>query len=157
MENAYELTLTVRMSARYHSLCERWFLKLNKLVTFFNVFLGSGVVATSLSDKPGLAAGMGVVIAFFSAVDVTYGTAQKAMQHRDLYRRYVQLDGAIARESLTAEEILARTRDIEADEPPIIKAFQIFAYRQNLAAHGQADHEPTVRLSWFQRLMLAFV
>jgi hypothetical protein len=157
MENAYELTLTVRMSARYHSLCERWFLKLNKLVTFCNVFLGSGVVATSLSDKPEMAAGMGVVIAFFSAVDVTFGTAQKAMQHRDLYRRYVQLDGAIARESLQPEEILARTREIEADEPPIIKAFRVFAYRQNLAAHGQADHEPTVRLSWIQRLMLAFV
>lgn len=50
MENAYELTLTVRMSRCYHSLCERWFLKLNKLVTLCNVFLGSGVVATSLSS-----------------------------------------------------------------------------------------------------------
>ncbi|MGH8568946.1 MAG: hypothetical protein ACREXU_13260 [Gammaproteobacteria bacterium] len=43
MANA--LTLTVRMSARYHSLRERWFLMLNELVTFGNVFLGSSVVA----------------------------------------------------------------------------------------------------------------
>jgi hypothetical protein len=157
MENAYELTLTVRISACYHSLCERWFLKLNKLVTFCNVFLGSGVVATSLSSAPNVSAGFGIVIALLSALDVTFGFAQKANQHRNLYRRYVQRDAAIGRESLTAEEILARTRDIEADEPPTIKAFCVFAYRQNLATHGQADHEPTVRLSWLQRLMLAFV
>jgi hypothetical protein len=157
MENAYELTLTVRMSTRYHSLCERWFLKLNKLVTFCNVFLGSGVVWTSFSSAPKATAGFGMVIALLSALDVTFGFAQKANQHRDLYRRYAQLDAAIARESLTAEEILARTREIEADEPPIINAFRIFAYRQNLATEGQPEHEPTVRLSWFQRVMLAFV
>jgi hypothetical protein len=157
LENAYELTLTVCMSARYHSLCERWFLKLNKLVTFCNVFLGSGVVWTSFSSAPNVTAGFGMVIAFLSALDVTFGFAQKANQHRDLYRRYAQLDAAIARESLQPEEILARTRDIEADEPPIIETFRIAAYRQNLATHGQADHEPTVRPSWIQRLMLAFV
>jgi hypothetical protein len=157
MENAHQLTLTVRMSARYHSLCECWFLKLNKLVTFCNVFLGSSVVGASLASWPEVAAGMGLFIALFSALDVTLGTAQKATQHHDLYRRYVQLDGAIARESLEAEAILSRTRDIEADEPPIIEAFRLFAYRQNLAAQGQADHEPTVRPSWIQRLMLAFV
>jgi hypothetical protein len=157
MEDAYKLTLTVRMSARYHSLCERWFLKLNKLVAFCNVFLGSSVVGASLSREPELAAGMGLFIALLSALDVTLGTAQKATQHHDLYRRYVQLDGAIAKESLQQEEILARTREIEADEPPIIETFRVFAYRQNLAAHGHADHETTVRPSWIQRLMLAFV
>jgi hypothetical protein len=52
MENAYELTLTVRMSQRYHRLCERWFLRLNKIVTFVNVFLGSAVVAASLWSVP---------------------------------------------------------------------------------------------------------
>jgi hypothetical protein len=58
---------------------------------------------------------------------------------------------------MEAEEILARTRDIEADEPPIIEAFRIAAYRQNLATHGQADHEAAIRPSWIQRLMLAVV
>jgi hypothetical protein len=157
MENAYELTLTVRMSARYHSLCERWFLKLNKLVTFCNVFLGSGVVASSLLSWPKLTAGIGLFIAFLSALDVTLGTAQKANLHRDLYRRYVRLDGDIASQGLEADAILSRMRDIEADEPPIIETFRIAAYRGNLATHGQADHEPTVRPSWIQRVMLAFV
>jgi len=59
-------------------------------------------------------------------------------------------------EGLEAEAILSRTRDIEADGPPIIETFRVFAYRRNLAAHGQADHEPAVRPSWIQRL-LAFV
>ena len=142
MEDAYKLTLTVRMSRCYHSLCERWFLKLSKLVTFCNVFLGSGVVASSFASAPKVSAGFGVAIAFLSALDVTFGFAQKANQHRDLYRRYVQLDAAIARESLTAEEILGRTRDIEADEPPVIRAFWIFAYRQNLATHGDGTMSP---------------
>ena len=30
---------------------------------------------------------------------------------------------------LEAEAILSRTRDIEADEPPIIETFRVFAYR----------------------------
>lgn len=42
-------------------------------------------------------------------------------------------------------------------KPPIIETFRVFPYRENLAAHGQVDHEPAIRLSWIQRLMLAFV
>ena len=88
---------------------------------------------------------------------MTFGSAQKANLHRDLYRRYRRLDGEIASQGLEADVILARMRDIEADEPPIIEAFRIAAYRRNLATHGEPDHEPTVQLSWFQRVMLAFV
>ena len=44
-------------------------------------------------------------------------------------------------EGLEAEAILSRTRDIEADGPPIIETFRVFAYRRNLAAHGPAIHD----------------
>lgn len=154
MENFQQNTLTVRMSARYHSLCERWYRKLNKVTLFVNLFSGSAVVGTVLTRNQPLAIASGLAVTLVTALDITFGTAEKAALHRDLYRRYLLLDAAIAKDGLDEKSIIEKTREIELDEPPIIEVFRIYAYRANLETHR---YEPSVELSWLQRIMMALV
>ena len=82
-------------------------------------------------------AGLGHRDRLFSALDVTFGFAAEGQP------TYTAAMCKSMRRSpgspLTAEEILARTREIEADEPPIIKAFCL-----RLPAEPR---DPTARLS----------
>jgi len=159
MENRYQLMMNLAMSARYHQLAEKWYLRLNDFGTFLSLLAGSAVFAGLLRESTILTTVAAGLVTIFSGVNLVVGTARKATAQREQYRRFCDLE-AKAHEIASDDELRAEIKKIERDDGPIMPAFVCAAYHQNLLRWGQdtrAADDAKRDLHWWQRLQLFLV
>ncbi len=159
MENRYQLMMNLAMSARYHQLAEKWYLRLNDFGTFLSLLAGSAVFAGLLRESTLLTTVAAGLVTIFSGINLVVGTARKATAQREQYRRFCELE-AKAHEITSDEELRAEIKKIERDDGPIIPALVWAAYHQNLLRWGQDTKEAEKAkrdLHWWQRLPLLLV
>lgn len=158
MENRYQLVMNIAMSARYHQLAEKWYSRLNEFGTFLSLLAGSAVFAGLLRENEVVTTVAAALVTIFSGVNLVVGTARKATAHRELYRRFCDLEAKASQTN--DEELAAETKKIERDEGPILPGLQWAAYHQNLLRWGQdtaAADDAKRDLSLWARIQLFFV
>ncbi len=159
MENRYQLMLNLAMSARYHQLAEKWYLRLNDFGTFLSLLAGSAVFAGLLGESALLTTVAAALVTIFAGINLVIGTARKATAQREQYRRVCDLE-AKAHDIGNDDELRAEIKKIERDDGPIIEAFRCAAYHQNLLRWGHDTTEANAAkrdLHWWQRLQLFLV
>ncbi len=151
----YEIQLDVRFSARYHALCERWYLLLNDANTVLGLVLSSSVIVAILNSVTWLAAAFACVAALMHAVNLAIGSVRRAHDHRALYQRYQELDAQIAGGDIADAAADKAYRTIEISDPAINESFRRLAYFDNLRSHGHNDEASRFRrtLSLRERLL----
>jgi len=151
--------MNLAMSARYHQLSEKWYLRLNDFGTFLSLLAGSAVFAGLLRESTLLTTVAAGLVTIFSGINLVVGTARKATAQREQYRRFCELEAKV-HEITSDEELRAEIKKIERDDGPIIPALVWAAYHQNLLRWGQDTKEAENAkrdLHWWQRLPLLLV
>ena len=154
IENRYQLTMNLGMSARYHQMAETFYLRVNDISLFINLVFSSAAVVLVLREHPMLAIGAAILVSVTTALSLTMGTVRKAQAHRDQYRRYVELEARAA--DMDERIFAAEIARIERDDEPVIEAFRKKAYIDNLRRCGHEEEAKTCDLDfdWLERLRL---
>lgn len=136
------LLFDVRRSVRYHTARRRFFDRLDQLTSMLGLVFGSttvyGVMEKSTDLQP-LAISAAAIVTVFSAINLVVGSAQKARQHADFAREFVDLEkrmNATPSEQLLQEITHARLA-IEAEEPPILRVLDCICYNELCQALGR--------------------
>lgn len=158
VDTLHSLLFGVRRSVRYHMRREAFFEAWHRIITSAcSVIFGSAVIGSLLTDIDNqLALYAAGVVTILAALDLVIGTAQMARLHNDLRRRFLDLEKRLCGAGeLDAPQLDALTRerlDIEADEPPVLRALDTICHNDLLRASGYPRESGTyVPLNWYQR------
>lgn len=136
----YAIELHARHIKLYRHL--RWAFSLVFLVS------GSAVFAGALAELGPLAKWTGAAIALCAILDHLSAPADKAAQHKELKRRWCELQAESG--SLTLAEIDTRISTLRAEDVHIVDALQTPSYNANLRRHGREDFaRPLSVWEWF--------
>lgn len=156
-QNVWELLFAVRVSVRYHDRRERFFTAAHRTTAGLGALFGSTTVAAmfgTLDNRVGLIAATVVTVVFVA--DLVVGFSISAALHRDLKRRFIDLEAAII-DAHTDEQLGAHQKarlTIEKDEPPIYRALEQMCHNDVVRA-SLNEHEAApqfVPVSWWQRV-----
>jgi len=140
-DDQYALLFGVRRSVRYHDRRRAFFERLHRLTSVLTVLMAGSVLFDI--GRPGETAWwlmtLAVMAALLASLDMVVGYAARASQHRDLKRRFVDLEMAILggddMPEVWTTHRLARLA-IERDEPPIYRALDLLCHNEMLLAEG---------------------
>src|SRR5262245_13101714 len=96
--------MNIAMSVCYHQLAEKWYLRLNDFGTFCSLLAGSAVIAGLLRSNELFSTVAAALVTIFAGINLVVGTARKATNQREQYRRFCELE-ARAHE-ITGDDVL---------------------------------------------------
>ena len=150
------LLFGVRRSVRYHMRRCRFFDLFHSTTSVVGVIAGSSAIFAVLSEHPKLTVAAGAIIAVASAIDLVVGTGAMARLHNDLAKKFIQLEKDIVLAGEPTEEIVrrftGRRLEIEAEEPPVLRALDRLCHNELLRAMGY----PTAEMVYIPRLHRLF-
>lgn len=139
-DELHKLLFGVRRSARYHLRRRRFFERWHSVTNLVGLATGSAAIASVLSKHEWWALVSGVVVAVLSGFDLVVGTVAMAREHSDLARRFVLLERDIVLAGEPTPESLrqftAKRLEIEADEPPVLRALDRICHNELCRALG---------------------
>jgi len=155
LDQQYSLLFSVRRSVRYHMRRCRFFDRLNMTTSAMAVIFGSATMAALLAQADQrYAITAAAIVTIFAAADLVIGSARMARLHTDLAKRFIVLEQAVQKPNKpTANQITtwnSSRLDIEAEEPPVLRALDSICHNELLRAMG--IKKGAVTITWYQRL-----
>jgi hypothetical protein len=145
----YQAQLDARYGRCFQELNERFYQHVDFIFGAITLLGGSAIVATVTADHKVLAAISTAVVAISAIVERLVGAVERRVQHREMKRRFAELDASAS--SLSLADFDAKLKSLQNDGPVNIGALALPAYNANLLAEGHSDH--VLSLSKWQRLM----
>lgn len=148
------LEFAVHRSRRYHNKLKAYYDGLNRTAMTL-VLIGGSAAFGNLTAQAGIAPSgiswlaviASAAVTTLAAFDRTFGLAEKAKLHQDLYRRFSALaaDIALAGTNLSKAQLadfVARRLQIEADEPGEKRIVNLICHNEEARARGQKNLVP---------------
>lgn len=156
-QDMWSLLVGVRVSARYHDRRRLFFVTAHRFTAGFGAIFGTAAMAALLGKvDQNLGVVAAVLVTVMSIIDLVVGFSESANLHRELRRRFLDLEQEIiANHDDTRLGELQRWRlEIEKDEPPVRRALcTLVQNAQVLSDYGQAEAAKYfIHVSWWQRL-----
>lgn len=149
----YQFQLRAELSARYHQQRRRVLLRRARLSQYLSLALSMGMVAAVLQQAPlSLQLGLPFAVGLLTLADTVFGFTAQAFLHEALYRRYQALQARGHQVDSLPADLWRELLEIEADEPPVLRAAVDLCDNELLIAHG---HAPAHRIAWPWRVMTA--
>ena len=160
-----DLLFAVRRSVRYHDIRKQHFERINNLVMFVALLLGTGTLATFIE---GLDATLWVQLSLPLAATILLGislvcrVSSKASIHNDLKRRFITLEQSIAEKPNNWDDtdIAAWIKErltIESDELPIKRILDVICHNDVMRSMGYEETHPDWwKVGIFQRLFAQY-
>lgn len=146
------LVFAVRRSIRYHDRRQTHYDRLRRVTNFFATLLAGYVfIEVSGGTLPEWVKYVAAVGGLLSACDLVQGFATQADLHRNLKRRFLELEIAIDGSALTHQAACIERLRIESDEPPPFRALDLLCHNELCAAEGYDRTEQWV-VRWDQRV-----
>lgn len=138
----YGILFGVRKSVRYHDRRVGHYERLHRVTSLISILL-AGYVFLEISglDLPCWAIWLAAFGAILSACDMVQGYSKCADLHRNLKRRFLELEIKMQAASFPLSDAIASRLTIEGDEPPVFRALDLLCHNELCAAEGQnAEH-----------------
>jgi len=154
------LDFSVDRSRRYHNKLLAHYDNLNRLSMTFVLVGGSTTLGTLLnSTGTKLPIVASAVITTVAALDRTFGFAEKARIHQDLYRRFSSLSARVkvAGEHLTKEKFDELSSDnikIQSDEPGEKRMLNLICYNEERVARAKSK---IFKIPWYIAMTAHFI
>lgn len=153
----YEQLFAVQRSIRYHDRRVAHFDTLHKLTNVCTIFI-AGIVILELTGakSPEWVKWFAAVAAILGAFDLVVGYGHRANQHRDLKRRFCVLERKLIQGDATQlQQLMGERSEIEADEPPVLRALDALCHNEMCAASGLSRTNPEEcthfrKVHWFK-------
>lgn len=130
----------VDRSVRYHESRVRHYERWHRTTAACGLLFGSAAIYAILKLDGDMAIIAAAIVTSMSVIDLVAGTTEKAALHRDLSRRFIQLNRKIIRCLHPTRADLAkwqaRKLAIEMDEPPVMRALDALIYGEVVKARG---------------------
>lgn len=132
----FDILFSVRLSIRYHDQRLAHFDRLHRLSNAVTILL-AGVIFMEIggAESPWYVQTFAAFGAILTAADLVVGFSKAADLHRNLKRRFCELEIALMSKTCSAEEAQLERRKIETDEPPIYTALSILCRQELCIAH----------------------
>jgi len=158
-EKWHDQLFGVRRSIRYHQRRRAFFDRLDQFGNMLSVVLGSTAIYGILeSSSKTLALSATAAVTIFSAVNLVFGSVQKARTHAELARRFVVLEKRFL-DAPTPEllcEITNERLSIEAEEPPVLRVLDCLCHNELMRAEGY-PHSQLAQISFLQSCLAQLV
>lgn len=137
----HNLLFDIRRSVRYHKRRRAFFDRLDQGSNVLSLIFGSaaiyGVLEREYQALALLAAGL-VTVA--SSINLVIASGQKARDHSDFARQYIELEKKLSCAGECDERFLksiqAERLSIEAEEPPVLKVLDVLCHNDQMRAMG---------------------
>jgi len=151
------LLWSTQLSVRYHNHRIRFYDGIHMLSTFIMILLGSGTVIFALKNMDTvLVMFAGLLVTFFSTLDLMWGTTKKSRFHYDLSKRFINLEREIIRiEDGDLAQITDQRLLIEMEEPPVLRVLYDYCYNEMLQMKGTEEGN-ILKFKWYHRLTKDF-
>lgn len=147
------LVFDVEGSVRYHKARAAYFSSLTRLLNFVTLFLGTGVVLTTLASYPTLSWVSGLVVALISTYRLVSKPDQSERDHEKWCRDWTELLGAIESEDSPSNKHMkrwiARYHELNGACHEDMKAVKAHVYNETMTALGRRG--VPYKISRFQR------
>lgn len=147
----FETVLDVKYAIRYNMVCERFYRKANKLLTFVALFSSSAVFYSAVGDPCRDAGVAAVFVGVAALIGQIWGPGEKAViaaQRRDEYAELL-----VREMDLDDVQLERALRIIHSRPSPDIEALRRPAYNQNLQQESLLTDTNRLPESWWNRLM----
>lgn len=153
------LLFDVRRSVRYHNRRRAFFDRLDQLTNVLALVFGSvsiyGVLSHAGNLLPVLSA---AIVTIFSAFNLVVGSSQRARNHFDLARRFIDLEQQIVTTEPNAKQLpqfISERLSIEKDEPPVLRVLDCICYNEQARAM-ECPRDQMIHITFGQRLCAPF-
>lgn len=154
----YDMLFGIRRSIRYHQRRRAFFDRCDQLGNVFSLIFGSAAIYGVLDkDYHALALAASGLVTVFSAVNLVFGSAQRARLHHDLSRKFTELEReALGKPSEDVyQRIFEERLDIEAGEPPVLQVLNCLCHNEQMRAEGY-PREDLANIKLWQRIFAQF-
>lgn len=156
-EARFRLHFGVSRSCRYHHRRMGFLDGVSRWSGGLAMLASSSAFVSLVSGETRLPIYLAAVAAVCSAVDVFFGAGTGARDHRDLYRRFVDLDKKVRALPVpcTEAQLAECTGDrleIERDEPAVFRALDMVCHNEECTSRD-CDEDQLASLSWRHRLL----
>lgn len=148
----------IRRSIRYHQRRRAFFDRCDQLGNVFSLVFGSAAIYGVLDkDYHALALIASGLVTVLSAVNLVFGSAQRARLHHDLSRKFTELERQmLGRPSAEVYQTISEKRlDIESEEPPVLHVLDCLCHNEQMRSEGYR-REDLAQIKWWQRLFAQF-
>ncbi|CAB3770489.1 hypothetical protein [Paraburkholderia solisilvae] len=148
-----DMLFGIRRSIRYHQRRRAFFDRCDQWGNVISLIFGSAAIYGVLDkDYHALALIASALVTIISAINLVYGSAQRARLHHDLSREYSGLERQMV--GAPSEDVLLRVTDarleIEADEPPVLHVLNVICHNELLRAE-RYPRDLLAKVTWWQR------
>jgi len=163
MSKSRELTLRerilwdVHVSMRYHRRRRAFFEGFDRVTKAVGVLGGSAAIAGLIGDGKNIPVTASAIVVVISTIDLVIGTGQAATRHRDLERRYIELEkeiigvGEETFRPVDFEKFLKEYLTIEAEEPPVLRCLAALCYNEELLRSDGFSEKNLLQIKRYQR------
>ncbi|WP_093633846.1 hypothetical protein [Paraburkholderia aspalathi] len=147
-----------RRSIRYHQRRRAFFDRCDQFGNVFSLIFGSAAIYGVLDkDYHALALIASGLVTVLSAVNLVFGSSQRARLHHDLSRKFTELERhMLGKPSEDVYQMTSEKRlDIESEEPPILRVLDCLCHNEQMRSEGY-PREDLAKIEWWQRLFAQF-
>ena len=154
---AYELLFDVRRSVRYHDKRAAFFERCHRCTNVMAILMAGSVVfdIARPGDTPWWLLSLALAASIFSVMDLVSGFSKIAGLHRDLQRRFSELERQMITGPMEGDcwtQYHAERLRIEMDEPTPYRILDTVCHNELLHAQGfPRDSKHYVAVTWWQR------
>ena len=141
----HDLVFSVQRSIRYHNHRRRFFDRFDRSAKVLSLVTGSAAFAAAVSTHHTFTVAFSALVAIISAINLVVGPSQAARMHRELAKRFAELERGIrlskAMDSDTLNMLVADRLLIESDEPPVLRVLDTICHNELCRALGYDECE----------------
>lgn len=147
----------VHVSTRYHRRRRAFFEGFDRVTKAIGVLGGSAAILSLIGSGKTSTAIASSIVVFISTIDLVIGTGQSATRHRDLERRYIELEKEIigtGEEQFTPVDYEKFSKEylaIEAEEPPVLRSLAALCYNEELLMLDGFSEKNLLQIKWYHR------
>ncbi len=153
-ERRHNLDYDSAVAIRYHGHRKAFLDGLSRLSPAMSVIFGSAAFATATLGMKGLAAGAGLTVAAFGAVNLAFGWGERARLHERLFKEWALLNGKVAvldsEDEVALRALEAERARIDGDSPNQLLALSVLCENEEKDVRRAGG---IIRVGWWQRTL----
>lgn len=156
----HNLLFDIRRSVRYHNRRRAFFDRLDQGSNMLSVVFGSAAIYGVLErEYQAIALWAAGLVTMASGINLVVASGQKARDHSDFARQYIELEKKLSCSDECDEELLksiqAERLAIEAEEPPVYQVLDVICHNEQMRAMGYPRSQ-WARVEWYQSICAQF-
>lgn len=153
------LLFNIGRSIRYNIKRQRFFECWERGTNFLTILCGSSTVYAVTQQYQSVVVIINILLTALSSLGLVIGFSNKARDHRDFAKQYLNLKEQLTTKPLTqslCDEIKLAMQRIDLEEPPVLVVLEQICYNEQINMEN-LPKEKITPIRWYQRILADYV